>query len=845
MTVPGAGIKSFSVFGEIGLPGMTSTMAKLRAFNTAGAKSGRTMATMTTGAATLAKGFTAVGVAAGVMAGASAVHFAKFDHEMTTSMAIMGDVSEVMEKDMVQAARTMARETTHSVLEMGKAYFFLASAGLSAEAQIASLPTVARFAQAGNFDLALATDLLTDAQSALGLTIRDDVNKNMENMIRLSDVLVKANTIANATVQQFSESLTNRAGAALKLVNKDVEEGVAVLAAMADQGIKAAEAGTRLDIVMRDLQTKAAKNAVIFKEAGVEVFNAAGNMNNMADIIEDLENAMASMSDMEKRIFLGKQGLGFADRSVAATLTLIGLSDAIREYEVDLRNAGGKTQDVADRQVDSLIGQLKLLKGEIGDVALTIGSKFEPRLRAVTEGLRGLVFVLGQANNELAAMAGQNTIDSITQAWDNLAEPSRVSRLEDLQKALEDVAGTSLFGRRGISLSFGAERGAAAARGGAAGVAQVDFLAAIDQLAFEDQQRIRAGLDIIVQRTDLSRQQRAAIELYLDELPRAQEPPLVGYQGPKSFDRLRRGDKAGGLAGRALPLTDLQRSQAETNRREALEDLRVEVQIGVQSKDALLVRLREELVAHRENATVRRQLLIEIFELEQDLADQAQDALDARTREHKAVLADMESRPEYLPAFEGGLDKAWVRVGDRVQKGLSRTVLPAVETELDEFGEIGTDAGRNLVDGIIGGMFGRESALEAAVKRIAQQVLVKSFLLFLGIASPSKEGRGIGANFVDGLILGMTGRQAELRLTSMQTAAVMAHAATSYASGASSPGGVASGSSGAIGRLQGPTLQLDVQNLPAPIDPRQAARDPIWVQFLSDSNIAVRERGGF
>ena len=61
----------------------------------------------------------------------------------------------------------------------------------------------------------------------------------MAQMSRVSDVLVRANTLANATVQQFSTALTSKAGAALKSFNKDVEEGVAVLAAMADQGIKA------------------------------------------------------------------------------------------------------------------------------------------------------------------------------------------------------------------------------------------------------------------------------------------------------------------------------------------------------------------------------------------------------------------------------------------------------------------------------------------------------------------------------------------------------------------------------------------------------------------------------
>ena len=164
--------------------------------------------------------------------------FAGFDDALNQSLAIMGDVSDAMRKKMAQAAKDVALTTRFSAKDAAASYFFLASAGLDAKQSIEALPQVAQFAQAGMFDMAQATDLLTDAQSALGLTVRDDVAANMRNMVRVSDTLVAANQKANASVQQFSEALTNRAGAALRALGKDVEEGVAVLAAYADQGEK-------------------------------------------------------------------------------------------------------------------------------------------------------------------------------------------------------------------------------------------------------------------------------------------------------------------------------------------------------------------------------------------------------------------------------------------------------------------------------------------------------------------------------------------------------------------------------------------------------------------------------
>ena len=149
----------------------------------------------------------AVGAAVAGIAVKSVQEFAKFDAALTKSQAIMGDLTKTMEKDMSDAAREVAKVTTFSAEEAAESFFFLASAGLDAEASIAALPRVAQFAQAGMFDMSLATDLLTDAQSALGLTIRDDAVKNMENMIKVSDVLVRANTLSNATVELSSQNM--------------------------------------------------------------------------------------------------------------------------------------------------------------------------------------------------------------------------------------------------------------------------------------------------------------------------------------------------------------------------------------------------------------------------------------------------------------------------------------------------------------------------------------------------------------------------------------------------------------------------------------------------------------
>ena len=335
----------------------------------------------------------AVAAATAAIAVKSVQEFAKFDGALTKSKAIMGDLSDTMQNEMSNAAREVAKVTTFSAEQAAESFFFLASAGLSAEASVAALPQVAQFAQAGMFDMAVATDLLTDAQSALGLTV-DDASENLRNMAQVSDVLVRANTLANASVEQFSTALTTKAGAALRALGKDVEEGVAVLAAFADQGIKGELAGTQLAIVLRDLTTKAINNKDAFDKMGIAVFDSNGEMNNLGDIVGDLEGALAGMSDETAKATLLQ--LGFSDKSLASLQALLGTSEAIKTYETELRSASGFTKDVAGRQLETFSSQLKLLESAFIDVAIQIGEELTPYLQDLIPVIEDLLPIVGQ-----------------------------------------------------------------------------------------------------------------------------------------------------------------------------------------------------------------------------------------------------------------------------------------------------------------------------------------------------------------------------------------------------------------------------------------------------------------
>jgi len=335
-----------------------------------------------------------VGLAVAGLAVISVKAFAEFDAAMVKSTAIMGDVSDAMRNDMSAAAREVAKTTTFSAAQAAEAFFFLASAGLDAEQSIAALPKVAEFAQAGMFDMATATDLLTDAQSALGLS-SDDAAENLENLANLSDILVKANTLANASVQQFSEALTNKAAASMRNLGIATEEGVAVLAVFADQGIKGSEAGTTFNATIRGMTQGVERNSAAFKEMGIEVFDAEGNFNSVAKIIGGMEVAFDGLSTEQQRAKLSQ--LGYTEETLNGTLALLGNSAAIREYEASLISSGGTAEQVAANQLTSFTAQLDLMKSKFADIGIEIGSRLAPSLSAFVGSMDPIIAQLTPA----------------------------------------------------------------------------------------------------------------------------------------------------------------------------------------------------------------------------------------------------------------------------------------------------------------------------------------------------------------------------------------------------------------------------------------------------------------
>jgi len=320
----------------------------------------------------------------------------EFNRKMRSSLAIM-EATETQQKEMRRAAFEVGKTTRYAASEAAEAFYFLASAGLRAEQTIGALPTVAKFAQAGNFDLARATDILTDAQSALGLASKDTATY-MKNMNRVANVTVKAATKANASVEQFGEALMNKGALGAKLVGMELEEAMAILMVFADKGFaKGVEGGQALWMALRDLKTKAVENEAAFKALGIHVDAGGGKFAAMADIVEDLDKAFAGLAPLEIQKKLAT--LGIPSKSLAPILTLLGTAPQLREYHELMKNAGDTMEKVAAEQMTPFQKGWREVKTAVTEAGTaltdTLGPDFAETLKSAASAIEILTAALG------------------------------------------------------------------------------------------------------------------------------------------------------------------------------------------------------------------------------------------------------------------------------------------------------------------------------------------------------------------------------------------------------------------------------------------------------------------
>lgn len=315
----------------------------------------------------------------------------EFETAMSQVAATMGITVEEIEngsesyEKLSAAAKEMGSTTKYSASECAEALNYLALAGYDADKAVEVLPSVLNLAQAGALDLAEASDMVTDAMSAL------NIEATNQNVTHFGDELAKTASKSNTSVQQLGQAILTVGGTASYLAGGTTELNTA-LGILANNGIKGAEGGTKLRNVILSLSapTDTAKDALEGLGLSVkDLQDADGNLLPLNEAMKKLNDSMDGLSQTEKADVLNKI---FNKTDLAAVNAL--LKDSGESWDNlynEIQNCDGACQDMADTMNHNLQGAFAGLKSACEGFGIAIYEKIKEPLTNVVEAATDVV----------------------------------------------------------------------------------------------------------------------------------------------------------------------------------------------------------------------------------------------------------------------------------------------------------------------------------------------------------------------------------------------------------------------------------------------------------------------
>lgn len=326
---------------------------------------------------------------------------AKFESSMSSVAAIAGLDTAGKEFDRLsEKAKEMGAKTKFSASEAADAFTYMAMAGWKTEDMLDGIEGVMNLAAASGEDLALTSDIVTDALTAFGLTAKDSAH--------FADVLAAASNNANTNVSLLGESFKYVAPVAGAL-NFSAEDTSIALGLMANSGIKASQAGTVLRTAISNLVSPTNDMKSIMDEYNISLTDSDGNMKSLMDIMTDLRTNMGGLDEATQAAAASTL---FGKEAMSGMLAVINASDSdFDKLTKAIYNADGTANSMADTMQNNLSGQLTILKSGLEGLAIFFGEILIPELvklvqwitsivnkfNSMNEGTKRIIVVIGMA----------------------------------------------------------------------------------------------------------------------------------------------------------------------------------------------------------------------------------------------------------------------------------------------------------------------------------------------------------------------------------------------------------------------------------------------------------------
>ena len=349
----------------------------------------------------------------------------EFEDAMARVKSVCNATTEEMQM-MTAEARKMGETTRYTATEAAKAMENLVRNGLSAQQATKTLSSVLQLAQANAIGLDEAAVILTNTLNMFNLSVNEAA--------RVNDVLssTAANTATN--VSELYDALANAAPVA-SVLGFNIEEVNAALGALAQRGVKGADAGTQLRMAFVKLTDPAILKKL--KDYNINIDEQTIKADGLAGTFRKLYNAQLSMTQLVD-IFSQKGAAGMAN-----------LIMAYQQFERVLNiteNSMGTTERMFGQSMGNMNQEIKVLISVWESFLITMGNKTSGIFVGIVRLLQNLINnfkTVGGTIMNLASVAVpllSKAITGLVQRW-KAASAAAVAAGTTMKIAMGDVIG--------------------------------------------------------------------------------------------------------------------------------------------------------------------------------------------------------------------------------------------------------------------------------------------------------------------------------------------------------------------------------------------------------------------
>lgn len=322
-----------------------------------------------------------------------------FETTMSRVAAISGATGDDLDA-LTNKAKELGLNTRYSASEVAEGFTYMGMAGWQAADMLDGIEGLLNLATVGALDLGAASDIVTDQLTAFGMSANEAG--------RMADIMAKTITTSNTDVSMMGETL-KYVGSVAGSLGYDFEDVSVAIGLMANASIKGSQAGTSLRSIMTRLATNTSGVTSELEAMGVQITNNDGSMRDFGEVMVDLRNAFAQLSEAEQvqlaKSIAGQEGLSGLMAIVNAS------SEDFDNLTASIANSTGAAEEMAGIIADNVDGSVKGLQSRIELLQENAFNALKPSINNAISGMSDFTKALGDA------FSGNDNVENLVKSF--------------------------------------------------------------------------------------------------------------------------------------------------------------------------------------------------------------------------------------------------------------------------------------------------------------------------------------------------------------------------------------------------------------------------------------------